>query len=569
MRYNYSRIFLIIISSISIGSILAISEKLLTKRIDSFLPESSEVLTFSRPGTITILSSNGTVIQKLGPATREKVNYKEMPLLIKQAFIASEDRRFYKHNGLDPWGITRAIKHNFNEREIQEGASTITQQLARLVFLSQTKTITRKIKEAALAVKIERQLSKEEILEQYLNNVYLGSSAYGVSDASWIYFSKTPKLLTLEEVALIAGLAPAPSLFSPLVDPSLALKRRSIVLERMYKEGFISKMELSKAMSSSLKLNPSTPKYLESTAPFFSSWVLEQLPLYLTQEEIESGGLIIHTTLNTDWQRKAKQILNEYSIRDIEGAIVSIDPNNGFVKALVGGKNFNRTKFNRATQAFRSPGSTFKVFTYAAALKRGFSPEDIVEDKPRCWDEYCPENFEKKYLGKVSITDSFKHSLNTVAVYLLNEVGFDEVISTANSLGIGNERKLEKYYPLAIGALEETVLNMTAAYAAITNRGIYNQPTLLKKIEGADKKIIWIKEKTDSEKNKALEPRVADDLNFMLNKAVSEGTGQAARIKNRYVTGKTGTSEGARDIWFIGSIPQLTTGVWFGYDNNR
>ena len=569
MKANYISKFVIIFSSISIGSTIALSEKVVIKRIDSLLPESNEVLSFSRPGTITLLSTNGKIIQKLGPATREKVNQKEIPQLVKNAFIAAEDRRFYKHNGIDMWGIIRAIKQNLNERSIEEGASTITQQLARIVFLNQSKTITRKIKEAALALKIERQLSKEKILAQYLNNVYLGSSAYGISDAAWVYYSKTPKLLTLPEVALIAGLAPAPSLYSPLVNPELSLQRRAAVLQRMYLEGYISKAELSESTNSSLNLNPATPKYFNSVAPFFSSWALKQLPLYLTAEQLEIGGLKIHTSINLSWQTKAKQIINDNSTDDIEGAVVSIQPTTGLVRVLVGGKNFKTNEFNRATQALRSPGSTFKIFTYAAALKKGLKLEDLVEDKPRCWGEYCPKNFENKYLGEVSITDSFKYSLNTIAVHLLEKVGFEEVIAIANGFGVGNQRNLEKYYSLAIGAFEETVLNMTAAYAGIANSGIYIRPTPFEKIEGRKDEIIWDYKINGPQRNKVLDPNIADDLNFLLNKVVTEGTGKAANLKDQFVTGKTGTSEGARDIWFIGSLPRLTTAIWFGYDNNR
>ena len=569
MKKKYFHYFLSIFSTISIGSIIALSEAFLTKRLDSILPETSQVSTFSRPGTITILSTKEKIIQKIGPVTREKIDREKIPLIIKQAFIAAEDRRFYRHNGIDLWSVSRALKENFNNRSFKEGASTITQQLARMVYLSQNKTISRKIKEAALSFKIERQLSKEEILEQYLNNVYLGSSAYGIADAAWVYFSKSPEVLTIPEVALIAGLAPAPSLYSPLVNQKLALKRRSIVLEKMYEEGFISKLQFSESSNSILALNPSTPKYFNSIAPFYSNWVLEKLPLYLTQEQLEIGGLKIYTSLNLDWQTKARKIINDYSIGDIEGAVVSIQPDNGLVRVLVGGKNFNKNEFNRATKAFRSPGSTFKVFTYAAALNKGFKPEDSVVDKPRCWDNYCPENFGSKYHGKVSLTYSLKHSLNSVAIHLLDQIGFDEVVSVANKLGVGNEEKLERYYSLGLGTFEETVLNMTAAYAGIANRGVYMKPSPFIKITGPGNKTIWSKKTNPQQGQKALKPAVADDLNFMLSKVVSEGTGRAAKLQSKFVTGKTGTSEGARDIWFIGSLPQLTTGIWFGHDNNQ
>ena len=560
---------LIIFSSISIGSLLAISEKLISLKIDSILPDSSELLKFRRPGTITLLSTNGEVIQKIGPATREKITSEDMPILIKKAFIAAEDRRFYKHKGVDFWGITRAIRNNLNQRSISEGGSTITQQLARIVFLNQDRTITRKLKEVALAFKIERQLDKEKIFEQYLNKVYLGSNAYGIADAAWIYFSKTPDLLKLEEVALIAGLPPAPSKYSPLVNPGLALQRRSIVLKRMLRQGFISEAEFSKSMVTKINLDPSTPKYFNSAAPFFSNWVFQKLPSLISREQLEVGGLTIRTSLNLKWQLKANEIINAQNKSNLEGAIVSIEPQTGLVRVLVGGMDFDDNQFNRATQALRPPGSIFKVFIYAAAISQGFQSGDIVEDVPKCWGDYCPKNFDNKYLGKVTVSESFKYSLNSVAVDLLDKVGFEEVISIANSLGVGQEIKLEKYYSLAIGVFEETVLNMTAAYAGITNKGLYHEPTPFEEIRGPSNRIIWSKELNRAKGYKALDDKVADTINEMLKKVVSDGTGTDANLKNRVVAGKTGTSEGARDVWFIGSIPQLTTGIWFGHDNNQ
>jgi penicillin-binding protein 1A len=491
-----------------------------------------------------------------------------MPLLVKQAFIAAEDRRFYEHNGVDVWGIGRALVRNVRQGAVREGASTITQQLARTVFLSQDRTITRKLKEAALAYKLERQLSKEQILEQYLNYVYLGASAYGLSDAAWVYFSKTPNQLNLQEAALIAGLPPAPSVYSPLVNPDLALERRSIVLNRMQQAGFITAQEAEQARTSPLDLKPAIPKYFNSSAPYFTSWVAQQLPELLTPEQIEVGGLKIRTSLNLGWQKKAQQVVRKFAPFNTEGVIVSMEPGTGLVRVMVGGKNFSSSQFNRATQGLRSPGSTFKLFPYAAALSSGVKPEDIFVDAPRCWSGYCPKNFKNKYFGKISLADALKNSLNTVAVQLQDKVGFDSIIGTANKLGIGNERPLGKYYPMAIGAYEQTVLDMTAAYAAVANRGVYVKPMAFEEIRGPEGNVLWSR-RIDGEKGRrALDSEVADAMNWMLQRVVTGGTGAAARLDDRPVAGKTGTSEGARDLWFIGSIPQLTTAVWFGYDNN-
>lgn len=555
-------------SAVVIGSGVALAQSALVSAFDATLPDARGISRFNRPGTITLLASNGAVIQKLGPATREKIEPGKMPLLVKQAFIAAEDRRFYDHNGVDIWGIGRALVRNVRQGSVREGASTITQQLARTVFLSQDRTITRKLKEAALAYKLERQLSKEQILEQYLNYVYLGASAYGLSDAAWVYFSKTPDQLNLQEVALIAGLPPAPSVYSPLVNPDLALERRSIVLNRMQQAGFITASEAEQARTSPLDLTPAIPKYFNSSAPYFTSWVAQQLPQLLTPEQIEVGGLKIRTSLNLDWQKKAQQVVRKFAPFNTEGVIVSMEPGTGLVRVMVGGKNFSSSQFNRATQGLRSPGSTFKLFPYAAAIRSGVKPEDIFVDAPRCWSGYCPKNFKNKYFGKISLADALKNSLNTVAVQLQDKVGFDAIISTANQLGIGTERPLGKYYPMAIGAYEQTVLDMTAAYAAVANRGVYVKPMAFEEIRGPEGNVLWSRRIDGDKGRRALDSEVADAMNWMLQRVVTGGTGAAARLDDRPVAGKTGTSEGARDLWFIGSIPQLTTAVWFGYDNN-
>ena len=556
-------------SAAAIGCGVALGQTALTEAIDSTLPDARGIASFNRPGTITLLSSDGQVIQKLGPATREKLNPGEMPELVKQAFVAAEDRRFYEHDGVDLWGISRALFTNIKQRSVREGASTITQQLARTVFLSQDRTITRKLREAALAYKLERQLSKEQILEQYLNYVYLGSGAYGVADAAWVYYSKTPDQLTLPEAALIAGLPPAPSVYSPLVDEEVATERRSIVLERMQQAGFITASEAEQARTSPLNLKPATPKYFNSAAPYFTSWVAQQLPQMLTPEQLEVGGLKIRTSLNLNWQKRAQQVVREFAPGNAEGAIVSIEPGTGLVRTMVGGKNFRSSQFNRTTQALRSPGSTFKLFPYAAAVSAGVKPEDIFIDSPKCWRGYCPKNFGNKYFGRISLADALQNSLNTVAVQLQDKVGFDAIITTANNLGIGTTRPLGKYYPMAIGAYEQTILDMTAAYAAVTNRGVYVKPTAFEEIRGPGGDLLWSRRSDGPKGKRALDSDVADTMNWMLQRVVTGGTGAAAKLNDRPVAGKTGTSEGARDLWFIGSIPQLTTAVWFGYDNNR
>ena len=549
------------------GLVVALGQALVVQGVDSLLPNVRRLNSYNRPGTVTVLSADGQVIQKLGPATRDKVTAGQMPQLVQRAFIAAEDRRFYQHDGVDPVGIARAMLRNLRQGSVEEGASTITQQLARTVFLSQDRTIVRKLKEALLAGKLERQLSKQQILEQYLNVVYLGSSAYGVADAAWIYFSKTPDQLTLPEAALIAGLPPAPSVYSPLVNPDLALERRATVLRRMREAGFIDDSQLARASAAPLQLKPAEPKYWTSRAPFFTSWVAQELPRVLSPEDLEVGGLTIRTSLNLAWQEQAQATINRHTSGAMEGAIVSIEPGTGLVRAMVGGKDFNTSQFNRAAQALRSPGSTFKLFVYLAALKEGMKPETVINGTNRCFGGYCPKNFGGRAVGSVPMWSAMQNSLNTVAVALLQQVGFDRVIATAKSLGIS--RELGRFYPLAVGATEQTVLDMTAAYAGVFNRGVYVAPTPFEEILGPNGELLWSRRVDGDRGRRAVPSDIADAMLWMLQQVVNGGTGGGAALPGRPVAGKTGTSEGGRDLWFIGGIPQLTTGLWLGYDNNR
>ena len=550
-----------------IGGGVACGQAALVAGLDSLLPDARGINHFNRPGTLTILSADGQVVHKIGPVTREKLTPETLPTLVEQAFIAAEDRRFYQHNGIDPVGIGRALVRNISQRSVEEGASTITQQLARTVFLSQDRTLVRKLKEAALAGKLERQLSKAQILTEYLNVVYLGSSAYGVADAAWVYFSKTPDQLNLPEAALIAGLPPAPSVYSPLVNPDLALERRAVVLRRMQEAGFISSSEQQQAEASPLELKPAEPKYWDSQAPYFSSWVQQELPQVLTPEQLEVGGLTVRSSVNLAWQKEAQKAINTYASGDMEGALVAMEPGTGLVRAMVGGTDFLDSQFNRAAQALRSPGSTFKLFVYLTALKEGMLPERVLRDSARCFRGYCPKNFGNRYLGSVSLVVALQNSLNTVAVALLQELGFDKVIATAKSLGIS--RELGRFYPMALGAYEQTVLDMTAAYAAINNGGIYVKPTPFEEILGPNGELLWSRRVEGDPGKRAVNSDIAAMMMWMLQRAVQSGTGGGAALPNRPVAGKTGTSEGGRDLWFIGSIPQLTTGVWLGYDDSR
>lgn len=537
--------------------------------VDPQLPDVQGLGSFHRAQTITLLALDGQVIQQQGPITREKIPAGQLPERLKQAFIAAEDRRFYEHGGIDGWGVARALVSNVQQRGIREGASTITQQLARMVFLSQEQTLVRKVKEALLAFKLERQLSKERILEQYINNVYLGANAYGAADAAWVYFSKRPEQLTLPEAALIAGLPPAPSIYSPLVNPDLAQRQRRSVLQSMRETGFITKEEEQQANAAPLNLMPAEPKHFTSAAPYFTEWVERELPRILSLDQIERGGLTIRTTLDLDWQRHARQVMRDHRPgQEIQGAMVALDPATSQVRVMVGGQSFYDSQFNRATQALRSPGSTFKLFVYTAALREGLNPSTVFIDQPTCFGEYCPRNFGNKHFGSITMKTALSRSVNTVAVQAMDRIGADPVIATAQALGLQGE--LGRYWPLALGAYEQTLLDMTTAYAAVNNRGVYIAPTPFLTITGPDGEELWNGERDGQPGRRVLDAQVADTMVWMLQEVVKSGTGIAAQLPDqRPVAGKTGTSQRNRDLWFIGSIPQLTTGVWYGYDDER
>jgi penicillin-binding protein 1A len=554
------------LAAAAIGGGAAVVQSVLVRGFDALLPDARGISHFNRPGTLTILAADGQVVQKQGPVSREKLTSGTIPPLVEKAFIAAEDRRFYNHDGVDFYGISRAMVRNISRGSVEEGASTITQQLARTVFLSQDRTLLRKVKEAALAGKLERQLSKRQILTEYLNLVYLGSSAYGVSDAAWVYFSKTPEQLTLAEAALIAGLPPAPSVYSPLVNQDLALQRRRIVLRRMREQGFITAAQETEAANAPLALKPADPKYFDSTAPWYSSWVALELPRVLTKEQMEVGGLTVRTGMDPAMQAAAQKVINARA-GSMEGGLVAMEPGTGLVRAIVGGKDFNRSQFNRAVQALRSPGSTFKLFAYTAALEAGMTPEDTVNDKTRCYKEgWPPKQFCIKGSGKISMTQAVAQSKNSAAVGVAEKVAYPRVVDVARRLGITGT--VGEYPAMVLGSNEKTMLEMTAAYAAINNRGIYVEPTPFEEILGPDGQLLYSRRSDGKHPKRAVSSDVADAMTWMLQKVVSGGTGTGAGLADRPVAGKTGTAEGARDLWFIGSIPQLTTAVWFGYDEN-
>lgn len=534
------------------------------------LPDTTHLATETqqRAGTLTLKSADGAILFQSGPASRRSVRIDQIPPQLQQAFIATEDRRFWEHDGIDGQGILRAMVTNVLSGELAEGGSTITQQLARMTYLNQERSILRKLKEARLSQKIEAKLSKAQILERYLNQVYLGSGAYGIADAAWVYFGKSLEQLNLQESATLAGLPAAPSLYSPLTNPKVALERRNLVLERMVRAHSITPAMAAIAKNQPIALNPKVPPNAQDQSPYFTAYLQQQLSDLLPDQVLKQGGLEIETTLNLKWQKAATSTIKDvvhhegYAQRFDQAALVSIDPRNGEIKTMVGGSEFEQSQFNRVTQAQRQPGSTFKAFVYTAAIASGLSPHDGFLDAPFIVDGYQPNNYGHTYKGWISMAQALTKSANIPAVRVFMDVGFEPTIKLAHELGI--QSSLKPYYSTALGANEVSLLELTRAYGTIAAHGHRTQPFGIRSIRNRQGKLLF---QHQLSKKRVLDPSSAAIMTWMLQQVVTSGTGKPAQI-GRPVAGKTGTSEQNRDLWFVGYIPQLVTGVWLGNDDN-
>ncbi|MBO3459747.1 penicillin-binding protein 1A [Aetokthonos hydrillicola Thurmond2011] len=538
--------------------------------IDRSLPDKAELNAVTREQTLTIKAADGTILQQQGDATREQLKLEQIPDKLKKAFVASEDRRYYQHKGVDYQGIVRAVFNNLRSQNVVEGGSTITQQLARILFLKQERTIWRKVKEARLAEKIEHELTKEDILERYLNLVYLGSGAYGVADAAWVYFSKPVNKLSLGEMATIAGLPPAPNRFSPQVNIKAATQRRDIVLQRMLEDNYITASEKAAAQAEQLTIHANPPKRWQVESPYFISYIQKELPKYVSAKVLQAGGLTVETSLNRTWEKTAEEAIAK-TLRNQgrwenfkQAAIVAIDPRTGEIQAMVGGKDFGKNQFNRVTQAQRQPGSTFKGFVYAAAIASGKNPYDTYLDQPFKVDGYEPKNFTKdSFHGQIDMVNALTKSINIVAVKVLIDVGFKPTIKLAHDMGI--KSNLNPNYSLALGSNEVNLLELTSAYGSFATNGLHAEPHGIRRILDRRGKVIW---SANFKPKRAIDADSAAIMTWMLRNVVTDGTGRPAQL-DRPVAGKTGTTDDARDLWFIGYIPQLVTGVWLGNDNNN
>jgi penicillin-binding protein 1A len=528
----------------------------------SRMPSATTWAVPDRAPNVKILGVKGKLIANRGTNGGEAIGLRDMSPYIPQAVVAIEDRRFYSHFGFDPIGFSRAMMRNVMAGKMVQGGSTLTQQLAKNLFLKPDRTLERKVQEVLLALWLEQKYSKDEILEMYLNRVYFGSNSYGVEAASRRYFSKSAKNVTLQQAALIAGLLKAPSRLSPANDPKAANDRAELVMAAMRDQGMIGDKELDTAV---MKPASKAAAYWTGSENYVADQVMRELPALIGDVKED---VIVDTTIDLNLQRVGEAAIKKLIAKSgkklhvRQGALVSVD-GSGAVRALIGGRDYSASQFNRASEARRQPGSAFKPFVYLAALEAGRTPNSVRNDAPIQIGEWSPDNHEGHYLGDVTLGTALAKSSNSVAAQLAMEVGPAAVIEMAKRLGVRSP--LESNASIALGTSEVTLLEMTGAYAALSNGG-YGAPVhLIKRVKTLGGKVLYENKYEDSKR--VLQPETAGMMNQMMTRTLTEGTAKKAQF-GVPAAGKTGTSQSFRDAWFIGYTASLTTGVWFGNDDN-
>jgi len=561
-----------IIFGVIAGAILAIT---------SDFPQIRSLETYSPPAVTRIYSADKKVLAELFVEKRDPVLLKDIPCFLKEAIVATEDRSFYKHSGVDLKGIMRAVIKDILAGEFVEGASTITQQLAKTLFLTSRKTLVRKIKEAVLAFQLERRYTKDEILQMYLNQVYFGSGAYGVESAARIFFGKSAKDLSLSECALIAGMPRAPSRYSPLINKELALKRRNIILKQMKDTGIITASAYDEAVKEPVIAGKQSKK--ETGAGYFIEHVKASLEEVIGSSRLYKGGLTVYTTLSFKLQKAAEDAvanglialetrMKSQGIKDPcpQGALIALDLRTGGILAMVGGRDFPKSPFNRAVSARRQPGSAFKPVVYAYAIEQGFPQNMMILDAPVAFKgakngkDWAPENFSGKYMGEITLRTALAVSENIPAVRLMEMLGPNSVARFGHSLGI--ESPLSPDLSMALGTSETTLINLTSAYAVFPNRGERIEPFGVTEVLDGNGRIV---RQVKPQKRAVMSRAGAAIMTDMLSSVIQEGTGRKARVIRRPVAGKTGTTNQYKDALFIGFSPSIATGVWVGRDVNK
>ena len=531
--------------------------------VGAHLPPIQSLEIPKRPPTIQIVGIDGSMLAQRGEMAGANIALKDLPPYLPKAFIAIEDRRFYSHFGIDPIGILRALVTNVLHRGVSQGGSTLTQQLAKNLFLTQERTMARKLQEAELAIWLERKHSKDEILELYLNRVYFGSGAYGVEAAAQKYFGKPAKSVTVAEAAMLAGLVKSPSRLAPNRNPEGAEARAKIVLAAMADAQFITDAQAQASIGHpSYNVKPVGA----GTVNYVADWIGEVLDDLVGQID---ESIKVETTIDPKLQGVAEAaIIDELAAKSVkfnvsQGALVAMTPD-GAVRAMVGGRNYSDSQYNRAVTAKRQPGSSFKPFVYLTALEQGLTPDTMRQDAPIEVKGWKPENYTHEYFGSVTLTQALAMSLNTVAIRLGLEVGPKNVVRTAHRLGISS--KLEPNASIALGTSEVSVVELVGAYAPFANGGYTATPHVVTRIRTLGGKLLYMRQ--PDERNQVIDPRYVGMMNTMMRETLISGTAKKAEIPGWPAAGKTGTSQDYRDAWFIGYTANLVTGVWLGNDDN-
>jgi penicillin-binding protein 1A len=524
------------------------------------LPGFNDLMQKPNGQTVRVHAIDGTPIITLGPSYGDWLTYNRIPAVMRDAMVSVEDRRFYNHPGIDPIGIARMFwvaKRLHQEGRRLQGGSTITQQLARNIFLSSTYSYGRKIREMILALALERKFSKQQILELYLNRVYFGGGAYGVDAASRKFFGHPGDQLNLAEASIIAGLVKAPSHYSPSADPQAAVDRAKVVLDVMQDAGSITPAQ---AQDVHLERVVFAPEPKQNSVRYFTDWALQQLDTLVDEQ---NAPLDVWTTLDLKMQRAADDSIRRNTPAGLQGALVAME-NDGAVRAMVGGTDYVTSIYNRATQAVRQPGSSFKLFVYLAALEAGVKPSDPVTDQAITIDGWSPRNSSRHYLGQIDVRNAFAFSINTVAALIGQKVGFDTIADMAHRFGITTP--INTHPSMVLGTSDVRLIDMTRAFAAVSANGNAVTPYGITKVSTADGTIIYQHQVEPA--RVLVAPFVAAEMTDLLQTAVNVGTAKAAQI-GRPVAGKTGTTSSNKDGWFLGFSSGLTTGVWMGRDDAK
>lgn len=506
---------------------------------------------------IRIRSADGKLLVQLGPNLGEWIPYDEIPATMRAAMIAVEDKRFRHHPGVDPIGMARSIKVRLQTGRFTQGGSTITQQLARNIFLNNSRNFGRKLKEAVLALALEAKFSKDQILELYLNRVYFGGGAYGIDAASRTFFGHGANRLSLGEATIIAGLVKAPSNYSPTADVEAARGRADVVLKSMVDNGFVSASAAANVDPAKIVVQQGAK---QNSIRYFTDWALPQLDTLIDES---SEPIEVWTTLDTGMQAAADRAINANAPKGAQGALVALD-RDGAVRAMIGGRDYVSSIYNRATQAQRQPGSSFKLFVYLAALESGMKPTTTLVDEPVDVEGWRPRNSTRSYLGPVSLREAFARSINTISAKIGAELGFGTIADMARRFGITSP--LSTYPSMVLGTSDVRLLDMTRAYASVANQGLSVSPYAITKVTSSDGRLLY--RHSADEQRTLVAPWVAAGMTDLLQTAVMSGTGRAAQI-GRPVAGKTGTTQSNKDGWFIGFSSGITAGVWMGRDDAR